>query len=72
VRAEFVAAREDVLDLDEAPDDPSRPKGNCAETRQHLLQETRVPRPARPGQPARYDYAYERTGTRNLFMLSAP
>jgi hypothetical protein len=29
-------------------------------------------RPGSPGQPARYDYAYERTGTRNLFMLSAP
>jgi DDE superfamily endonuclease len=25
-----------------------------------------------PGQPARYDYEYERNGTANLFMMFAP
>jgi DDE superfamily endonuclease len=31
-----------------------------------------VPIPAKPGQPARVDYEYERNGTANLFMLFAP
>jgi DDE superfamily endonuclease len=31
-----------------------------------------VPIPAKPGQPARHDYEYERNGTANLFMMSAP
>src|SRR5205085_7679779 len=26
----------------------------------------------KPGQPARYDYEYERNGTANLFMMFAP
>jgi DDE superfamily endonuclease len=72
VSAEFVAAMEDVLDLYEEPYDPSRPKVNFDETSKQLIQETRVPVPARPGQPARYDYEYERNGTRNLFMFSEP
>jgi hypothetical protein len=72
VSAEFVAAMEDVLDLYAEPYDPSRPKVNFDETSKQLIQETRVPLPARPGQPARYDYEYERNGTRNLFMFSEP
>ena len=28
--------------------------------------------PARPGQPARFDYEYERNGTRNLFLFTEP
>ena len=31
-----------------------------------------MPIPAKPGQPARHDYEYERNGTANLFMLFAP
>ena len=31
-----------------------------------------MPRPARPGEAAVYDYEYERNGTSNLFMLFAP
>ena len=31
-----------------------------------------MPVPAKPGQPARHDYEYERNGTANLFMLFAP
>ena len=33
---------------------------------------SRVPIPAKPGQPARHDYEYGRNGTANLFMLFAP
>ena len=36
------------------------------------VKETRVPRPARPGAVAAYDYEYERNGVSNLFMLFAP
>jgi hypothetical protein len=72
VSAEFVAAMEDVLDLYEEPYDPSRPKVNFDETSKQLIGETRAPLPAAPGQPARYDYEYERNGTRNLFMFTEP
>ena len=42
------------------------------ETSRQQVKETRVPRPARPGEAAVYDYEYERNGTSNLFMLFAP
>ena len=42
------------------------------ETSKQLIVETRVPIAAKPGQPERYDYEYERNGTANLFMLFAP
>jgi hypothetical protein len=42
------------------------------ETSKQLIVETRVPIEAKPGQPKRYDYEYERNGTANLFMLFAP
>jgi hypothetical protein len=42
------------------------------ETSKQLIAETRVPIPAKPGQPKRYDYEYERNGTANLFMMFAP
>ena len=34
--------------------------------------ETRTPLPTRPGQPAGFDFEYERNGTANLFMVYAP
>ena len=37
-----------------------------------LTRETRHPRPARPGQPARYDAEYQREGTANLFLFVQP
>ena len=37
-----------------------------------LVAETREPLPMQPGQPARFDYEYERNGTANAFMLFAP
>ena len=42
------------------------------ETSKQLIVETRAPIPAKPGQPARHDYEYERNGVANLFMMFAP
>ena len=42
------------------------------ETSKQLVVETRTPIPAKPGQPARHDYEYERNGVANLFMVFAP
>jgi hypothetical protein len=63
---------EDVLDLYAEPYDPNRPKVNFDETNKPLIQETRRPWPAEPGQPERYGYEYERRGTRNLFLFLEP
>jgi DDE superfamily endonuclease len=63
---------EDVLDLYTEPYDPKRPKVNFDETSKQWIRETREPLLAAPGRPARYDYEYERNGTRNLFMLVEP
>lgn len=42
------------------------------ETSKQHIKETRMPLPARPGEPEKYDFEYERNGVSNLFMLSAP
>jgi hypothetical protein len=63
---------EDVLDLYAEPYDPQRPKVNFDESSKQLIGETRQPLPARPGQVARYDYEYQRNGTRNLFLFCEP
>jgi hypothetical protein len=73
--AAFVAGMEDVLEVYQRPHDPDRPVVCLDETTKQLIKETRVPVPAKPGQPgqpARHDYEYERNGTANLFMLFAP
>jgi hypothetical protein len=72
VSAEFVAAMEDVLEVYAESYDPRRPKINFDETNKQLIKETRLPLPAQPGQPQRYDYEYERNGTRNLFLFVEP
>jgi hypothetical protein len=63
---------EDVLDVYHRPHDPDRPVVCLDETSKQLIAETRVPITAQPGQPARYDYEYQRNGTANLFMMFAP
>lgn len=63
---------EDVLEVYHRPHDPDRPVVCLDETSKQLIAETRVPIAAKPGQPARFDYEYERNGTANLFMLFAP
>jgi hypothetical protein len=72
VSAEFVAAMEDVLDLYAEPYDPQRPKVCFDETSKQLIAETRQPLPANPGRAERYDYEYQRNGTRNLFLFCEP
>src|ERR1700720_4220479 len=42
------------------------------ETSKKLIIGPRAPIPAKPGQPARHDYEYERNGVANLFMVFAP
>src|ERR687885_2580377 len=63
---------EDLLDLYAEPPDPKRPRVCCDERPVQLIGETRVPLPPAPGQPARYDYEYERKGTANLFVHFSP
>src|ERR1700746_1402126 len=68
----FVAAMEDVLEVYHRPHDPDYPLVCIDESSKQLIEETRTPIPMKPGQPARYDYEYERNGTANLFMMFAP
>lgn len=63
---------EDVLDLYAQPYDAQRPVVCFDETSTQLLGEVRPPIPARPGQPRRVDYEYQRQGTRNLFLFCEP
>jgi hypothetical protein len=70
--AEFVACMEDVLDLYEMPYDPDYPLVCFDETSKQLIEERRIPLPARPGRFERFDYEYRRNGTRNLFMFFEP
>ena len=63
---------EDVLDLYAEPYDPQRPKVNFDETSTQLVAETRAPLPPQPGRRERYDYEYQRHGTRNLFLFCEP
>ena len=70
--AAFVAAMEDVIEVYHRAHDPDRPVVCLDETSKQLIVETRMPIPAKPGQPRRVDYEYQRNGTANLFMLFAP
>lgn len=63
---------ENVLDLYAEPYDAQRPTVTFDETSKQLIGETRHPLPARPGQVARYDYEYQRHGTRNIFLVCEP
>lgn len=63
---------EDVLDLYSQPYDPLRPQV-CVDERPCVLHADKLePLPMKVGQPARYDYEYERKGSCNLFMLFQP
>jgi DDE superfamily endonuclease len=70
--AEFVAAREDVLEIYQRPLDPAHPVLCRDETSKPLVGETRVSLPAAPGPPRREDYEYERNGVANLFLFWEP
>ena len=68
----FVRNMENVLDLYEQAENPERPLVCFDETSKALHEHFRPPTPPRPGQPARQDHRYDRMGTCNLFLLSAP
>jgi len=63
---------EDVLDVYRQPYDPRWPQVCMDEQPVQLIAETRTVVPARPGEPERYDYEYERHGTANLFLFTEP
>jgi DDE superfamily endonuclease len=63
---------EDVLELYEEPYDPRHPKVCFDETNKQLVAQKPVGLPGRPGQVERYDYEYQRNGTRNLFVFFEP
>lgn len=63
---------EDILTVYTRPYDPHTPTVCMDETSKQLTKETRLPIPARPGEPLRYDYEYERNGIANLFMFYDP
>jgi len=63
---------EAILDLYQQADDPAYPLVCFDEGCKQLLGEYRQAYPARPGRPARYDYAYFHTGVCNLFMSFEP
>lgn len=52
--------------------DPQEPVVCFDERPVQLVSETRVPLPAEPGKPERYDYEYKREGTCNLFAFFQP
>jgi len=70
--AEFVMHMEDVLELYQRPYDPQVPVICMDEQPVQLVQETRMPLPAKPGQPKAVDYEYERNGTANIFLFTEP
>lgn len=63
---------EDVLDVYRRPRDPLWPLVCVDEFCKQLVGELTAPLPARPGQPARYDYEYTRHGSASAFMIYAP
>jgi len=70
--AAFVCAMEDILDLYHEPYDAAFPVVCFDETNKQLTADTREKLPMQRGRVARYDYEYERHGTRNLFLFFEP
>ena len=63
---------EEVLAVYTRPYEEQHPQVCLDEMSRQLISETRVPVPMQPGQPACYDYVYERHGTCNLFVACEP
>jgi hypothetical protein len=63
---------EDLLDWSAEPYDQRYPLGCLDEKRYQMVSETRQALLVRPRQPRRYDYAYRRERTCNLFMCFEP
>ena len=62
----------EVLELNAKPYDAAEPVVCLDEKSKQLLEQTRRPLPACPGQIAKEDYEYRRAGTRNLFVAVEP
>ena len=63
---------EDILDLYQRPEEPSRPVVCVDETSKQHLKDIREPLPGIIGRPRRFDSEYKRKGVSNLFMIFAP
>jgi len=72
ITAEYRERMYDLLGLYAKPYDPSEPVVCLDEKSKQLLEQTRQPLPATPGQVAKEDYEYKRAGTRNLFVAVEP
>jgi hypothetical protein len=68
----FVANMEMVLDVYKRPYDSLFPVVCMDESPKQLIEETKVPIAASPGNAAKYDYEYKRCGVCNIFMASEP
>lgn len=72
VSAPFVAAMEEILELNTTPYNPKRPKVCLDEKVVYLLQSLRPNWAMRPGSCAKEDCEYERSGSCNLFVVVEP
>jgi hypothetical protein len=68
----FVANMEKVLDVYKRPYDFLHPVVCMDESPKQLIGETKLPIPAKEGQPARYDFEYVRHGVCNIFIACEP
>lgn len=69
IDGEYIARREDLLDLYAEPHDPSRAVVCFDESPIQLIGEVGVPIMQKPGKRYRYDSEYKRNGTANLFVM---
>ena len=72
ITAEYRERMYDLLGLYAKPYDAAEPVVCLDEKSKQLLEQTRRPIPAVPGQIAKEDYEYKRAGTRNLFVAVEP
>jgi hypothetical protein len=72
ITAEYRERMYELLGLYAKPYDAAEPVVCLDEKSKQLLQQTRRPIPATPGQIAKEDYEYKRAGTRNLFVAVEP
>jgi len=72
ITAEYRERMYDLLGLYAKPYDAAEPVVCLDEKSKQLLQQTRRPIAATPGQIAKEDYEYKRAGTRNLFVAVEP
>jgi len=63
---------EEILDIYKKSYDPAYPQVCMDEKSTQLIGEVRVPLPAEPGEPLRYDTEYTRNGTANIFIAFEP